>query len=119
MDELFEEPFFIFGYNSHGRWSNFREIVETEIERENEPFTLFTLEEIEPYNEYQAIWVCPDPMSAFEHAIESNDYELSEEQLKEKYPDWEKDIVKINLLDTVFLKDSCDGDNGYLAVKCS
>lgn len=117
MNKLFEEPLFIIGYNAHGYWSTLREIYETEVQRDNEPLILLTSEEIEPYDELSAIWVCPDPMSAFRYVCEAGDWELSRKDLVAKYPDWEEDVVKINLLDTVFLKDSDDGDNGFLAVE--
>ena len=117
MEELFEEPLFIFGYNSHGYWSTFREIFEVEIERENEPFTLLTSEEIEPYDELRAIWVCPDPLSAFKYAIGASEWEMSRKEISKKYPDWENEVQKINLLNTIFLKNSNDGDNGFLAVE--
>lgn len=117
MKKLFEELKFLTGYNSHGYWSTLRETFETEVELDNEPFICLTSEEIEPYDDLRTIWVCPEAILAFRYACSASDFELSREALMTKYPDWEQEVETIDLTNRLFLKDSDDGDHGFLAVE--
>lgn len=113
----FTKPSIKKAYNSHGHWRLFSEIVEYERELENQPFTQFSQDAIQQYAKQAAIWLCPEPMQAFRYNCSHEDWELSKEELIQKYPDWLESVNEIDCRDVWFVDHTNDGDNGLLAIK--
>lgn len=104
------------GYNCHGWFSTFGEIVEIEIERENEPFISMDAIDIEPFKDFPAIWVCSKDIYAFRYSIDADDWNLSESEIKAKHPEWKEDIIEIDCSDLLKVEGTDDGDDGFLVV---
>lgn len=115
----FKKSEWITGYNSHGCFASFKEIVEIEQERENEPFISFTEEDIRSYGHYQAIWVARTAIAAFRYAVFAEDFELSEYEFSKKYPKYQEEVCKIDCSNLYVLMDSDDGDEGVLMIDMS
>jgi len=113
----FSEPTRPLGYSCHGCPCSFEGIVELEQDRENEPFSLYTADDIEPYRDKPAIWLTKDPFSAFLYAIPADDWNLPSKDIVDKYPDWKDHVTIVETKGYQKLTDSDDGMNGFLFVQ--
>lgn len=104
------------GYNSHGYWTTFEDIVETEMDRGNSPFIDMNEEDVAKLN-LPAIWICYNPLDAFRYAIDADDYHLTLDEINEKYPDWKEEVCEIDCTNLYTVKDTDDCDGGILMVK--
>ena len=95
-------------YNSHGVPSTLSEIVRIEKdERDNLTFDTVSENILEKYKNYNAIWLAP-LMMAFRYSINSSDWEMTDKQLQEKYPDYEKQVVEYKTKDLIPIAVDCD-----------
>lgn len=104
------------GYSSHGYLTTFKDIVEIEQERDNEPFIHWSTAEIEPYADCEAIWVTLDPFEAFRYTLDAEESQQSQDELIQKYPKWQEDIETIDCSQAKQISETNDGDGGFVMV---
>lgn len=112
----FEKPMITVGYSSHGEFCSLGEIIEVETERDNEPFTNFSDKDLLGYSDCSAIWVTRNPMNAFRYVLSASEWEMSEEEIIEHYPNWREDIEEIDCTNLYEVSATDDGDDGILMV---
>ena len=103
-------------YSSHGFITSFKDIVEAEQERENEPFIDWNDVDIDPYADCSAIWVTTDPFQAFRYTLDAEESEESKEALEKIYPDWHDEIETVDCSNAMQIPETDDGDDGMVMI---
>lgn len=105
------------GYNSHGCPSTFKDIVQTEQERGNHPFTYIPDKFTQVFGDCPAIWITTDPFDAFLYNCLADEWNDDPETVKARHPGWEEEVQTIDCQGWRKLADSDDGDGGFLIVQ--
>ncbi len=111
----FRRPHFKVGYSHNGQLRSFNRIVYEQTSLLKKPFVDYTNHDTYPYDSLPAIWVTSEPFEAFKQGLDPKELIHDRHRLVIRYPDWEKDVVAINMNDFIII-DQIYEDQFYLAI---
>lgn len=96
-------------FSSHGIKSSVKEIYELEKERGNPTFDNIPLDWIEKNGSNPAIWLTVNPLTAFKYNLLAEEWDLSDTEIANKYPDYITEVVAVETSGMVSIAEDSDG----------